>query len=109
MYKRQVYAEIWENSWKPRFHELEHVSKMRLLKTHSQTSERLGYEADKERQVRRERRGSIRNGEKTSMETTAMSPGRGGSGAKKCRCPAVDAMYKVTLGVMPVSLVEVCL
>ena len=30
------------NSWKPRFHELEHVSKMRFLKTHSHTSERLG-------------------------------------------------------------------
>ena len=27
-------------SWKPRFHELEHESKMRLPKTHSHTSER---------------------------------------------------------------------
>ena len=46
-------------------------------KTHSHTSERQGYEADQERQVKRER-GSIRNGEKqTSMETT-MSPGIGG-------------------------------
>ena len=51
-----VYAEIWESSWKPRFHELEHESKMRLLKTHSHTSERRGYEADKERQVKRERK-----------------------------------------------------
>ena len=33
--------------WKPRFHELEHEWKMRLLKTHSHTSERQGYEADK--------------------------------------------------------------
>ena len=32
-----------------RFHELEHGSKMRLLKTHSHTSERLGYEASKTR------------------------------------------------------------
>ena len=35
-------------------HELEHVPKMRLLKTHTHTSERRGYEADKERQEKRE-------------------------------------------------------
>ena len=39
-----------------RFPELEHVSKVRLLKNHSHTSERRGYEADKERQVTRERK-----------------------------------------------------
>ena len=33
------------NAWKPRFHELEHESNMRLLKTHSHSSERRGYEA----------------------------------------------------------------
>ena len=38
-----------------RFHELEHESKIRLLKTHSHTSERRDYEADKERQDIRER------------------------------------------------------
>ena len=39
-----------------RFHELEHASKMKLLETHSQTSERWDYEADKERQEKRERK-----------------------------------------------------
>ena len=37
------------NSWKPRFHELEHESMMRLLETHSHTSERQGNEAGKVR------------------------------------------------------------
>ena len=36
-----------------RFHELEHESKMRLLKTHSHTSERRDYEDDKERQEKK--------------------------------------------------------
>ena len=39
-----------------RFHELEHDSKMRLLKTHSHTSERRDYEADKKRQEKTERK-----------------------------------------------------
>ena len=34
---------------------------MRLPKTHSHTYERLGYEAEKERQVKKERKGPIRN------------------------------------------------
>jgi hypothetical protein len=41
------------NSGKPRFHELEHESKMRLLKTHSHTSERIGYAADKRKKKTR--------------------------------------------------------
>ena len=56
---------------------------MRLLKTHSHTSERRGYEADKERQVKRERKGPIRNGVKTLMKTTAMSTGGGRAGRKR--------------------------
>ena len=32
---------------------------MRLLKTHSHTSERLGYEADKERQVKKVKKGGL--------------------------------------------------
>ena len=48
----------WEDSWKTRFHDLELVSKMRLLKTHSPTPEQLDYEAKKERQVKRERNGT---------------------------------------------------
>ena len=51
------------NSWKPdstknRFHELEHESKMRLVKIHSHTSERRDYEANKERQEQKERKGA---------------------------------------------------
>ena len=41
-----------------RFHEVEHDSKMRLLKTHSHTSERRDYEANKERQEQKERKGA---------------------------------------------------
>ena len=37
------------------FHELEHESKMQLLKTLSHTFERRGYEADKKRQEYGER------------------------------------------------------
>ena len=50
--KRAVYAEIWEKLWKSRFQELEHESKMRLLKTHSHTFGRRGYDADKEGRVK---------------------------------------------------------
>ena len=49
-------VEIWGEWWKPRFHELEHESKIRLLKTQSHTSGRQGYEADMERQVKREKK-----------------------------------------------------
>ena len=42
-----IYEKIWEILQKFRFHLIEHESKMRLLKTHSHTSERLGYEARK--------------------------------------------------------------
>ena len=37
--------EKYENFTETRFHELERVSKMRLLQTHSHTSERRDYEA----------------------------------------------------------------
>ena len=47
------------NFMETRFRELEHESNMRFLKTHSHTSERRGYEADKERQVKRERKGGF--------------------------------------------------
>ena len=39
-----------------RFDELEHESEMRLLKTHSHTTERRGYEAGKKRQEKRKRK-----------------------------------------------------
>ena len=37
------------SSWKPRFHELKHESKMRLFQTDSHTSRRQGYEDGKVR------------------------------------------------------------
>ena len=49
---------------KPRFHELEHKSKMRLLKIHTHTCERRGYEAEKERQVKVKEKRPIRTGQK---------------------------------------------
>ena len=48
----QKYGKFMET----RFHELEHESKIRLLKTHSHTSERRGYEADTKRSEGRERK-----------------------------------------------------
>ena len=48
----QKYGKLMEN----RFHELEHVSKVRLLKTHFHTSEQRGYEADRERQEKGKQR-----------------------------------------------------
>ena len=41
----RILCRMMGNSWKPRFHDLVHESKMRLLKTHSHTSERRGNEA----------------------------------------------------------------
>ena len=46
----QKYGEIID----ARLHELEYESKVRFLKTHSRTSERWSFEADKERQEKRE-------------------------------------------------------
>ena len=57
---------------------------MRLLKSHSHTSERLGYEADQEYQVKRERKGAYPKRRENSKETTAVSTGRGwGAGRKR--------------------------
>ena len=42
-----------------RFHEPKHESKMRLLKSHSHTSERQGYEAGKERQEEKGKEGGL--------------------------------------------------
>ena len=51
---RRMYAEKYGKFVETRFHELERESKMWLFKTHPQTSERRGYEADKARQEKRE-------------------------------------------------------
>ena len=50
----EPYMEKYGKFVETRFHELEHESKMRLLKTHSHTSERRDYEADKELQEKKE-------------------------------------------------------
>ena len=59
------------------------MSKMRLLNTHSYTSERRGYEADNERQVRRERNKAYTKRRKNVNENhRATWPGRRGTGRK---------------------------
>ena len=70
------------NSWKPRFHELEHESKMRLLKTHSHTSERQGNEAGK---VRKKVKGrpSLKGQEEIVMENHRHVT-RDGGGRGRC-------------------------
>ena len=67
-----------------RFHELGHESKMRPLKTHSDTSQRRGYEADKKHGEERKQSRPIRKRqEKCQKKATAISPERGG-GARMC-------------------------
>ena len=67
-----------------RFHEVDHESKMRLLKTHSHTSGQQGSEAEKERQETRKERGSASKAKgKKSTKTTAMPPARGGGGGAR--------------------------
>ena len=69
---------IWEKSWKPRFHELEHESKVRLLKTHSHTSERKGNKAGKvRRKVEKKENLALRNWNKSSAKAIAMPPATG--------------------------------
>ena len=50
-----------------RFHELEHEAKMRLLKTHSHTSERRDYEADKKCLAKVKERRPSREGREKSQ------------------------------------------
>ena len=68
-----------------RLHELERESKMRLLKTRSHTFEHLGYEADKERQGKRERR-LIHKGQEKRQEKPPPHHLKGvGGGGRVCR------------------------
>ena len=53
-----------------RFHELEHESKMWLLKTHSHTSEQRSYEPDKGRQEKGKERRPIRKGQEERQRNT---------------------------------------
>ena len=62
------------NSDKFRFHQLEHESKMRLLKPHSHTSNRPGYEARK-------------TPKKKLKETQTLEEGK--PSVKTCRVPQV--------------------
>ena len=60
---------------------VEHESKTQLLNNHSRTSERQGYEADKERQEKEGREGlTVRDKNKNSMKAIAIPPVRGGVG-----------------------------
>ena len=56
---------------------------MRLLKTHSHTSERRGYEADKERQIKRKYRRPIRKEQRKNVkENHRHVTWKGGGGAE---------------------------
>ena len=56
---------------------------MRLLKIHSHTFKRRGYEADKERQVKRERKEAYPQRRKNGNENHRHIPRRGGAGRKR--------------------------
>ena len=58
------------NSWKPGFHKLEQESKMRLLKTHSHTSERQDNEAGKVRKKKWKEYVALRGRNKSSTDHT---------------------------------------
>ena len=62
-----------------RFHELEHESEMRLLKTHCHTPERRGYEADQQHQEKKEIRRPIRKGQKNVKENHRHITPKGGA------------------------------
>ena len=94
------------NSWKPRFHELEHESKIRLLKTHSHPSERQGYKAGNVRQkTNKERRGlAVRNRNKPPTKVIAM-PLATWSRARKCLRKSEKLTQKARRSCAPVSVV----
>ena len=75
---------IMKKSWKPRFHELEHASKMRVLKTHSHTSERQGNEAGEVREMFLKGDVALRGRDKSSTKAIAMSPATEGGGRGRC-------------------------
>ena len=56
---------------------------MRLLKTHSHTSEWLGYEAEKERQVKRERKGAYPKQRENVHGNHRHVTWKGGAGRKR--------------------------
>ena len=66
-----------ENSWKPLFHELEHASKLRLLKTHFHTSDRQGNEAGKALKKWKEDL-ALRSRKKSTTKAIVMAPATGG-------------------------------
>lgn len=82
------------NSWKPRFYELGHESKMRLLKTHSHTSGRRGYEANKESQ---EKVKTNRKGEKMSRQGILSSPENANYGYSRVPSKWVSALSRTKI------------
>ena len=79
----EPYRQNYGNSWKPPFHEREHESKIRLLKTPSHTSERQGSEAGKARKNMKGRPNLKRCRKRSSRRTIATSPAMGG---RRARC-----------------------
>ena len=81
-----IYAEIWENSWKPRFHELQHESKMRGSSTPTPTP--LNGEATKPTRNANQKgqeKGPIRKGKKKRQGKPPPYHQEGGGGEKTCR------------------------
>ena len=81
----EPYVQKYGKFMETRFHELEGESKMRLLKNHSRTSERREYEADEERQEKRERRGPFRKRQEKRRRKPPPDHLKRGGGARVCR------------------------
>ena len=81
----EPYIQKYVKFMETRFHELEHESKMRLLKTHSHTSGWRGYEADKERQVKVKERRPLGKRQETCQRKTPLYHLERGDGARTCR------------------------
>ena len=71
------------NSGKSRFHQLEHESKTRLLKTHSHTSERLGYEARKKREEKQLKENACAMMRQTTVKNLPQTVSVAGGGETK--------------------------
>ena len=80
------------DSGKLRFYELDHESKMRLLKTHSHPSKRPGYGARNTQRKAGERNADPTTGQKSPIKNlprAADVTGGGRKGSRTCRIPPV--------------------
>ena len=86
----RICAEIWEiHSGKLRFYELDHdESKMRLLKTHSDTSNRLAMEPGTREEKQLKQTQTLQQGKSHPSKTCRVPPVWRGGGAEKALEPA---------------------